>query len=301
MEARVIDEVRKDLLEVGSPHACCTAIELDSLILLLDPPFEIDGDRSLHRAANPHMAHRLERLAALSHDRSLEASLLPSDDERGPQRILLRPPLDEEREERLETIARGIQASQCCAIAFLRALFLRGGYLSEKGKGFHLEIVPPDEETAALCQVAESGWGFGLHGGTRRERPLYWIKSGESVARFLGLLGSITGLLAVEDTMASRSLRNEINRSLNCEVANIKRASRSALDELEDIKYLASKGMIQYLPPSLREVALLRLRYPEATLREIGEKLSPPLTKTGIHHRMRRIREAAQIERKSDS
>ena len=126
--------------------------------------------------------------------------------------IALRPPLDGARDDRIETLLHGILGSRCCAIALLRALFLRGGYLSERGKGFHLEIVPPREELARLVASLESRWHFGLHEGLRRDRSLFWIKSGEELARFLGLLGSTSGLLAVEDTMASRSLRNEINR-----------------------------------------------------------------------------------------
>jgi hypothetical protein len=121
-----------------------------------------------------------------------------------------------------------------------------------------------------------------------------YLKEGEEIAAFLTLIGAVQSRLELENIRALKGMRNQVNRLVNCETANLTKAVEAACRQIENIRYLVERVGLENLPLPLREVAKLRLENPEATLRELGAKCSPPLGKSGVNHRLRRLEAMAE-------
>ena len=180
-----------------------------------------------------------------------------------------------------------------CAIAYLRGAFLGGGFVADPHGDFHFEL------TAETEQLAEDLVGlmarFHIEARLAKRRGTYavYLKGAEPIVTFLALVGAHRALLRTEDVRIVKSLRNDVNRLVNAEIANQQKASDAALSQIEAINWLAASQGLDNLPPALRELAELRLANPEVSLRELGELADPPLTKSAVYHRVRRIEELA--------
>jgi DNA-binding protein WhiA len=181
-----------------------------------------------------------------------------------------------------------------CAIAYLRGAFLGGGFVADPHGDFHFEL------TAETEQLAEDLVGlmarFDIEARLAKRRGTYavYLKGAEPIVTFLALVGAHRALLRTEDVRIVKSLRNDVNRLVNAEIANQQKASDAALSQIDAINALAASQGLDNLPPALRELAELRLANPEVSLRELGELADPPLTKSAVYHRVRRIEELAE-------
>jgi DNA-binding protein WhiA len=181
-----------------------------------------------------------------------------------------------------------------CAIAYLRGAFLGGGFVADPHGDFHFEL------TAETEQLAEDLVGlmarFDIEARLAKRRGTYavYLKGAEPIVTFLALVGAHRALLRTEDVRIVKSLRNDVNRLVNAEIANQQKASDAALSQIGAINALAASQGLDNLPPALRELAELRLANPEVSLRELGELADPPLTKSAVYHRVRRIEELAE-------
>lgn len=181
-----------------------------------------------------------------------------------------------------------------CAIAYLRGAFLGGGFVADPHGDFHFEL------TAETEQLAEDLVGlmarFDIEARLAKRRGTYaiYLKGAEPIVTFLALVGAHRALLRTEDVRIVKSLRNDVNRLVNAEIANQQKASDAALSQIEAINALSAMQGLDNLPPALRELAELRLANPEVSLRELGELADPPLTKSAVYHRVRRIEELAE-------
>ena len=181
-----------------------------------------------------------------------------------------------------------------CAIAYLRGAFLGGGFVADPHGDFHFEL------TAETEQLAEDLVGlmarFDIEARLAKRRGTYavYLKGAEPIVTFLALVGAHRALLRTEDVRIVKSLRNDVNRLVNAEIANQQKASDAALSQIDAINALAASQGLDSLPPALRELAELRLANPEVSLRELGELADPPLTKSAVYHRVRRIEELAE-------
>lgn len=194
-----------------------------------------------------------------------------------------------------ERPARSIVPKEdCCRRAYLRGFFLGAGSVSNPERAYHLELVTGSRDHAGyLIRLLRS---FHLH-GRRVERKGYhvvYLKEGEEIASFLTLIGAVRSRLELENIRALKGMRNQVNRLVNCETANLTKAVEAACRQIENIRYLVERVGLENLPLPLREVAKLRLEYPEATLRELGAKCKPPLGKSGVNHRLRRLEAMAE-------
>ena len=179
---------------------------------------------------------------------------------------------------------------RCCKKAFLRGAFLAGGYLSDPGSTYHLEMLTDYEEhSRTLLQLLQE---FKLKAKISQRKKIFvvYLKGSDAIASFLQVIGAHEALLEFENTRVVKDVRNRINRLVNFETANLNKTVDAALQQLEDIKLIQSTIGLERLPKSLRPLADLRLAYPEATLKELGAMLDPPLGKSGVNHRFRRIR-----------
>ncbi len=184
-----------------------------------------------------------------------------------------------------------IVRKRCCVRAYLRGAFLGSGYMGEPEKGYHVEMAlryrSHAEEIARLLRQFEIKAGI----VERRERSVVYIKHGDDVVEFLRVIEAANSLLELENARIVRSIRNDVNRLVNAENANVTKVVEASVKQVQDIQLIDEMMGIGRLSPALREIAWLRLDYPEASLTELGAMLSPRLSKSGVNHRMRRIAE----------
>jgi DNA-binding protein WhiA len=178
------------------------------------------------------------------------------------------------------TSARGIP-TRAAARAFLRGLFLGAGSVS----AHHLEIVLMDPEVAAQAMAQAGRYGIALHRTERRSATVLYLKDAAQIADYLRLIGATEASFLLEDNRVLHDFRNRANRMANADSANLETAARAAARQVAAIRALA----LSDLPPGLRQVAELRLRHPELSLRELAALTDPPIGKSGIAHRLRTL------------
>ncbi|MDK2887283.1 MAG: cell division protein WhiA [Thermoanaerobacter sp.] len=189
---------------------------------------------------------------------------------------------------------------ECCRRAYLRGAFLGGGSVNSPEGTYHLEIITGSAEHArGLGRLMEE---FGLEAkvSTRKNWHVVYLKDSEQIVSLLNIMGAHTALLDFENVRIYKDMRNQVNRLVNCETANLNKVVDAALRQVENIRYIAATMGLEKLPPSLRQVAEARLRYPDASLRELGEVLEPRLGKSGVNHRLRRLDEIANRLRRGE-
>ncbi len=184
--------------------------------------------------------------------------------------------------------------SFCCKRAFLRGAFLSVGSMSNPEKTYHLEYVCVDTQQAA--QLIDILLVYGIHAKTvvRKKYQVVYIKESEEIVELLNVIGAHISLMKLENLRIFKDMRNSINRRVNCETANITKTVNAATKQIADIQYIKEHYGFDNLKDNLRQVAELRLEYPDAALKELGEYLSPPVGKSGVNHRLRKLSELAE-------
>jgi len=191
-------------------------------------------------------------------------------------------------------VAESLVAKQCCASAYLRGAFLGSGFVSDPRGDFHFEITVESREMADdLVRIMESK---GIHARVmpRRSSFVVYIKSGEAILEFLAFAGAHQSALILENARVVKSVRNEVNRQTNAEMANQKKAVTASIDQIYAMRSVIETYGVEKLPPALQEIVRLRVAYPDATLKELGERADPPLSKSAVYHRIRRIEQMAR-------
>ena len=191
------------------------------------------------------------------------------------------------------TVSERIVRKECCKHSYLRGVFLGSGSLSDPHNSYHLEIVTNSEEySESLVKFMES-LGLEPKISSRKQNLVVYFKESEQIVMFLGMIGAHNALLQLEDIRIQKEMRNNVNRMMNCEIANINKTVSAASRQIDNIELIAEKIGFEQLPYQLRTVAEARLAHPEVSLKELGELMEPPLGKSGINHRMRKINEIA--------
>ncbi len=186
----------------------------------------------------------------------------------------------------------------CCKRAFLRGAFLGVGSMSDPEKGYHLEFVCTDEDKALQLQQIMSQFQVDAKIIQRKKYFVVYIKESESIVELLNIMEAPMALMNLENLRILKDMRNSINRKVNCEAANINKTVSAANRQIEDIEYLRDHYGFKNLQPALRQMAEVRLEYPEASLKELGELLDPKVGKSGVNHRLRKLGELAEKIRK---
>ncbi len=183
---------------------------------------------------------------------------------------------------------------ECCRRAFLRGAFLTTGSISDPGKFYHFEIACATEKKAQ--QILEILGRFGLEGRQilRKKSYVAYLKEGSQIVDILNIMGAHIALMEMENIRIVKDIRNSVNRKINCEMANITKTVTAANKQVADIQYLSRRIGLEALPESLRQVAQLRLEYPDASLAELGELLCPAVGKSGVNHRLRKLSDMAR-------
>ncbi|NLP18040.1 MAG: DNA-binding protein WhiA [Firmicutes bacterium] len=179
--------------------------------------------------------------------------------------------------------------SGCCRRAYLRGAFLAGGSISNPDRGYHLEIVIPSQKLAADIVAVMAYYDLRAKIVERKGKPVVYLKEAEQIVGFLNVIGAHRALLKMENIRVYKDVRNNINRLVNCETANLDKTVEASLRQVGKIRYLQDTLGLANLPPGLREVARARLQHPHMSLRELGQQLRPKLGKSGVNHRLRRL------------
>ncbi len=202
-----------------------------------------------------------------------------------------------ENEGRVRDISEGVSPmitrNSCCKRAFLRDSFLCVGSISDPNKGYHLEYVCNYEAQALYIQQLIESFEIEARIVRRKKYYVVYVKEGAGIVDLLNIMEAPVSLMNLENLRIVKEMRNSINRRVNCEVANITKTVNAATKQIEDITYIRDHYGFSKLQESLRDMAEVRLEHPDATLSELGKFLDPPVGKSGVNHRLRKLSELA--------
>ena len=244
---------------------------------LLKKTFNIRTDVSIRSGLNPGRS-RTYIVAVREHEEALKVlqavKLINSQGEIG---------------ENLSLIRNVVLQNACCRRAFIRGAFLAAGSISAPEKFYHFEIVCPTEPKAEQLKNIIATFDIEAKIVPRKKYYVVYIKEGSQIVDILNVMEAPVSLMELENIRIVKEMRGSVNRQVNCETANINKTVSAAVKQIEDIRFIQSVAGLSGLPESLQEMARIRLERPEATLKELGEALEPPVGKSGVNHRLRKL------------
>lgn len=201
--------------------------------------------------------------------------------------------------ENLSLVGNLVVQQSCCRRAFIRGAFLATGSISDPEKSYHFEIVCATEEKAGQLRNIIGTFDIDAKIVKRKKYYVVYIKEGAQIVDILNVMEAHVALMNLENVRILKEMRNSVNRKVNCEAANINKTVSAAVKQMEDIIYIRDTMGFGKLAPGLEDMALMRLEQPEATLKELGAMLDPPVGKSGVNHRLRKLSAIADSLRES--
>jgi DNA-binding protein WhiA len=304
---------KNEICRIIDEKECCDIAEISAL-LRMSGTIQINGKQGLScriTTENPAIARRVFTLMKkvfnihieilVKKNNTLKKNniyLLSITKEMGAKNILIKTGILKEYGDGklgfINKISSDIMKKNCCRRAYLRGAFLGGGSISNPEKTYHMEFVANTiEQAEELVKLINT---FELHAKIiqRKNSFVVYLKEGEQIVDLLNIIGAHSALLDLENVRVYKEVRNNVNRLVNCETANLNKTVDAAIRQSESIRYIQNKVGLRKLPPGLREIAEVRLNYPDITLKEIGEMLDPPIGKSGVNHRLRKIEKIAE-------
>ncbi len=181
----------------------------------------------------------------------------------------------------------------CCKRAFIRGAYLAGGSMSDPNKSYHYEIVCLDPKKAEQLKDMLASFQVEARIVERKKYYVLYVKDAEAISEVLNVMEAHVSMMEFENIRIMKELRSSVNRKVNCEAANINKTVSAASQQIADIRYIEEVKGLDHLPFNLEEMARVRLQYPEVPLKELGGLLDPPVGKSGVNHRLRRLKEIA--------
>ncbi len=183
---------------------------------------------------------------------------------------------------------------QNCEAAYLRGAFLGGGSISEPNHGYHMEIATSNSRMAEELHELLVSQGFHARIHNRKKDHAVYIKEADEIEGFLARIGAHNTVLKLENMRIIRALKSEVNRLVNFEAANLKKSAGASVQQIEDIQVIVESLGLSAMSKALREISMARLNFPTAGIEELGEAIEPPLSKSAVYHRLRRIHAMAE-------
>ena len=180
----------------------------------------------------------------------------------------------------------------------IREAFIKSGSINDPNKKYHLQIMFKTKSKAQDMQMILSKFDINARIIKREDEYMLYLKDGEEISNFLALIGANTSVLKFEEIRVIKETRNDINRKVNCETANLNKTINASVKQIEDIKLIKKKRKFASLPENLKEIANIRLENPDIPLSELGKLLKEPIGKSGVNHRLKKISEIAEELRK---
>ena len=270
-------------IQISEENKYCVRIQTENVAVarkyftLLKKTFNIRTDVSIRSGINPGRS-RTYIVAVREHEEALKVlqavKLINSQGEIG---------------ENLSLIRNVVLQNACCRRAFIRGAFLAAGSISAPEKFYHFEIVCPTEPKAEQLKNIIATFDIEAKIVPRKKYYVVYIKEGSQIVDILNVMEAPVSLMELENIRIVKEMRGSVNRQVNCETANINKTVSAAVKQIEDIRFIQSVAGLSGLPESLQEMARIRLERPEATLKELGEALEPPVGKSGVNHRLRKL------------
>ena len=178
--------------------------------------------------------------------------------------------------------------------AFVRGSFLGSGSINNPQNNYHMEIILKNEENAVFISQILEKYNIRFKLLKKDNSTSIYSKDGEEISKFLAFIGAHTAVLKFEDIRVYRDMRNNVNRLVNCETANLSKTVNAAVKQIEAIKLIKESGKFSELSDNLKEIAELRIANPEISLAELGKMLTPTIGKSGVNHRLKAIIKIAE-------
>lgn len=252
---------------------------------LIRKTFNINSDVSVktNSSLNKSSVYTLIIRDAEEVTRILQATKLPI----GPEIIQGVSP--EVHSERIGLASQMIIQNACCKRSFIRGAFLSSGSMSDPKKAYHLEIVVTSLDKAEQLRDMIQTFTIDAKIVIRKKNYVVYIKEGSQIVDLLNVMEAHNALMDLENVRILKEMRNSINRQVNCEAANINKTVTAASNQMDDILYIRDTVGLGDLADGLEDIARLRIEYPEASLKELGAMLLPPIGKSGVNHRLRKL------------
>ncbi len=287
-------DTKNELCKLPIQRLCCARAEAYGILLYCNTfsPAEI---RII--TENPNFAARLPRLFRRAF--SLQFDRLPAEGQPGKLvfQITQRDKLDhitnllgyDPRQNPVLHINFGLLEEECCRASFLRGIFFAGGSVTDPAKRYHLELTTSHLQVSRELEVLLRECGYPPKALARSGSFITYFKQSDQIEDFLTMTGAPVAAMRIMSAKLEKDLRNSVNRRLNCDSANLDKAVEAAQEQLEAIRRLREAGLLEQLPDKLQVTAALRLENPELTLSELAEEFDPPVTKSCLNHRLRKL------------
>ena len=282
------NDVKTELLPVVPKARHCVIAELAAMSYLLLKP-EKGSENKAFRVDTENDEIRKKYFTLLSKTISIDGYDASLDEEE--TKALFRVLKVKDSFSRVDGV---LLQQPCCKRAFLRGAFLVSGSLSDPKKGYHFEIVLKEETIAEQLKEIITSFGIDAKIVLRKNSFVVYVKESDQIVDLLALMGANAAYLKFENIRIEKEMRNSINRKVNCETANITKTVSAAVRQMEDIRLIDKTMGLKSLPGNLQKIAELRLEYPDMSLKDLGNLLDPPVGKSGVNHRLRRIGEIAE-------
>lgn len=293
-------KVKSELCRAPVQRLCCARAEAYGVLLFCNT-FTAREVRII--TENPEFAARLPRL--FSRAFSLKFDRLPEDE--GTRGKLIFQITDRDKLERIISqfgydagqalalhVNFGMLEDDCCRTSFLRGAFLSGGSVTDPEKRYHLELATSHIQASREVSALLTDMGFLPRTVMRGGNSVIYFKQSEHIEDMLTTIGAPAAAVEIMAAKVDKMIRNGANRAMNCDMANVNKTLEAAREQQEAIEGLRSDGGLERLPDKLRQTAELRLQYPELSLTQLAELCDPPVSKSCINHRMRKIMEIAR-------
>lgn len=190
--------------------------------------------------------------------------------------------------------AESVTRFTCCRKAFVRAAFLMCGAISHPDRGYHIEFAAPTEALADRVAAELAAFEIHVKRALRKSKHVVYLKRAEDISDLLSLMGAGRAMMDLENIRIVKEVSNRVNRQLNCDSSNINRVMRAAEAQIRDIRYIDEELGLERLPRALRDMAFTRANNPEMPLGELGELMQPPIGKSGVSARLRKLTAIAE-------
>ena len=181
---------------------------------------------------------------------------------------------------------------------YIREAFIKSGSMNDPRKKYHLQIIFKENKKAEEMKLLLENFNINAKIIKKDKEYMLYLKDGEEISNFLALIGANNSVLRFEEVRVIKETRNEINRIVNCETANLNKTINASVKQIEDINFIKKMKKFNGLPDSLKEIAQIRLENPDMPLAELGKQLENPISKSGVNHRLKKISEIAEELRK---
>ena len=293
-------KAKAELCRTAVQRLCCARAECYGVLLYCNT-FTMQEVRII--TENPEFAARLPRLFHRAYN--VKFDRLPTEEAPGSKLIFqitdpekLRRIMDtlgyDPRQSLVLHVNFAMLEEDCCRTSFLRGAFLSGGSVTDPEKRYHLELSGNHRQASRELCALLTEMGFLPRMVTRGAATVIYFKQSEHIEDLLTKLGAPVAAMDIMTTKVDKAIRNGANRAMNCDIANVNKILEAATEQQSAIEALAKSGQLDRLPEKLRQTAQLRLEHPELSLSQLAELCDPPVSKSCMNHRMRKLNEEAK-------